>query len=245
MPPDRPCSMRQPPRCRIRQLLVALSNLFSHRTTPSVRLMRVRQAQGVNVRIRFSALISLITLLVVPPCSGNCYGAWASSGLSHNDVLKIASIAPDDSTFSDLKGLDPVFASNRIILLGECDHGDGSTFLAKTRLIKYLHEKHHFDLLIFESELLGCYEAWQIICGKGDPTAGFKRGVFGVWANSQQLLPLVDYLKSQARGPNELVLAGMGTISSGSITAFDNAVRIEQFVSTLGSRGTNEVDTFL
>ncbi len=40
-----------------------------------------------------------------------------------------------------------------MVLLGEQHHGDGATFQAKTRLVKYLHEQKGFNVLVWESDV--------------------------------------------------------------------------------------------
>jgi len=48
--------------------------------------------------------------------------------------------------------------NSRIVVLGEESHGDGATFLAKVRLIKFLHQKMGFDVLAWEAGLFNCQE---------------------------------------------------------------------------------------
>ena len=57
------------------------------------------------------------------------------------DAVAIRSIDPSiaDDDFADLKPLMTAIGEARIVVLGEESHGDGATFLAKGRLIKFLH----------------------------------------------------------------------------------------------------------
>jgi erythromycin esterase-like protein len=43
-------------------------------------------------------------------------------------------------------------------LLGEQNHGDAPALFAKTKLVKYLHEKHGFNILAFESDFYGLFK---------------------------------------------------------------------------------------
>ena len=58
-------------------------------------------------------------------------------------VVPIRSIDPTiaDDDFADLKPLMAAIGKSRVVVLGEQSHGDGATFLAKGRLIKFLHQK--------------------------------------------------------------------------------------------------------
>ena len=81
-------------------------------------------------------------------------------------------------------------------------------FLAKTRLIRYLHEKLGFDVVAFESGLYDTYVAWDSIKSGEDPVTAFRRGVFGIWSKSKQVLPLIDYLGARAKTEHPLELSG-------------------------------------
>ncbi len=52
-----------------------------------------------------------------------------------------------DDDFSDLAPLAAAIGDARIVQLGETTHGDGAAFLAKVRLVKFLHQHHGFDVL--------------------------------------------------------------------------------------------------
>ncbi|MGH8241466.1 MAG: erythromycin esterase family protein, partial [Steroidobacteraceae bacterium] len=94
------------------------------------------------------------------------------------------------------------------MLLGEQTHGHGTTFLAKTRLIKFLHQRMGFDVLAFESGLYDCAKAWDYMLAGEAPDQAFRRGVFGVWNGSEQIQPLIRYLGASARAARPLELAG-------------------------------------
>jgi erythromycin esterase-like protein len=65
------------------------------------------------------------------------------------NAIVLRSIEPGNEDFADLEPLRQAVGDARIVQLGEQSHGDGATFHAKTRLIKFLHQKLDFDTLAF------------------------------------------------------------------------------------------------
>lgn len=53
----------------------------------------------------------------------------------------VRSIAPEDEDFSDLAPLAAALGDARVVMLGEATHGDGETFRAKARLVRFLHRE--------------------------------------------------------------------------------------------------------
>lgn len=108
---------------------------------------------------------------------------------------EILSIDAGDTTFADLHFLQETFKDKRIIILGESGHGDGSTFQAKTRLIKYLHESQDFNTIAFEGG--GFFEMYyaNLQLSKGaDFKEEFTRSWYHLWSKSEQTQALIDYL---------------------------------------------------
>jgi erythromycin esterase len=125
-------------------------------------------------------------------------------------AVPIRSIDPSDEDFSDLEFLRPQLRGVRVVLLGEGDHGVGSDFRAKTRLIKFLHREMGFDVLAFESGgLFGTAAAWRALKTDADPREAFLKGVPEIWAWSEQVQPLIHYLAASAGSDNPLELTGV------------------------------------
>ena len=123
-------------------------------------------------------------------------------------AIPLRSIDPNDEDFTDLEPLAKMFKDIRIVQLGEQSHGDGATFHAKTRLIKFLHQKLGFDVLAFESGLYDCRKAWELLQGGMEPHKAFSHGVLSIWSGSEQVRLLIDYWGRVAKSQQPLELCG-------------------------------------
>lgn len=155
----------------------------------------------------------------------------------------IASTDPaDDDDFSDLQHLAAELEGVRVLMLGEQTHGDGTTFLAKTRLIKYLHQELGYEVLAFEGGLYGGCKAWQAYVTGEDPQVAFAQGNFSIFSDSQQLQPLIEYLAQTITMGNPLKLAGMDSQFSGNAAAASFVSDLESFLNGLGATATSGSD---
>jgi erythromycin esterase len=130
-------------------------------------------------------------------------------------AIALRSIDPADEDFSDLEPLRKAIGEARIVQLGEQQHTDGATLMAKARLIKFLHQKMGFDVLAFESGLYDCRKAWELLKVEMDPFEAVRQGVFGIWTSTEQFQPVINYLGQQARGDRPLELCGFDCQFSG------------------------------
>jgi erythromycin esterase-like protein len=133
----------------------------------------------------------------------------ASAQSLPSNVTEVRSIDPADDDFSDLAAVGKDIGDARIVMLGEQSHGDGSAFLAKSRLVRYLHERLGFDLLVFESGFYDLNAAQAAIDGGMTSSEALRRSVLPVWSLSDQFQPLLTYFDSQKHGDRMLRVAGM------------------------------------
>jgi erythromycin esterase len=123
-------------------------------------------------------------------------------------TVAVRSIDAADADLSDLMPLRKAIGEARVVLLGEQSHGDGATFYAKRRLIRFLHEKMGFDVLAWESGLYDCQKVEEALHSDLPPADAVAKGIFGIWSVSNEVFPLFDYVRSTYTTEHPLITAG-------------------------------------
>ncbi|WKN45908.1 erythromycin esterase family protein [Tunicatimonas pelagia] len=146
-------------------------------------------------------LLTLISFLT--SCEKNKKSDWLENSLS-----EIRSIDPADTNFTDLESLKKAIGNSKVVLLGEQEHGDGSTYSAKSRLVKFLHDEMGFTILAFESDFFGVNKAWEDYQrGKKDYQDVINQ-LYTFWSQSQMCENLFQTIKESQSTQNPIVLAG-------------------------------------
>lgn len=92
--------------------------------------------------------------------------------------------------------LDELVKNKKVISLGEISHQDGTTFIHKTELIKYLHEKHGFNIVAFESAF-DQIEITNLYNHNYNNIDTLKSQLFSHWKNVEETKLLFDYMKKE------------------------------------------------
>ncbi len=162
-------------------------------------------------RQRWYAIVLILGLLPTP-----CLAQRTAADLSSDprvawlreNVHSLRTINPADEDFDDFRALRRALGGVRVVLLGEADHGSGSDFLAKTRLVKFLHREMGFDVIAFESPMYDMMVAWNRLLAGTPPLEAFWLGA-STWAGAVQMQPLIAYVTEHARSRRPLEIAGV------------------------------------
>ncbi len=121
--------------------------------------------------------------------------------------VPVRSIDPSDADFSDLKPLVSMIGKARVVQLGEATHGDGATFLAKARLIRFLHEEMGFDVIAWEAGIADV--SWlddALRAGRPSPEAA-GRALYNAWQN-REVMATLDYIRSTQGTDRPIAIVG-------------------------------------
>jgi len=136
-----------------------------------------------------------------------------------NDYVRvIESISPSDTEFHDLEFLREILKDKQIIMLGEQTHKDGATFLAKSRLIKFLHKELGFDVLIYETGFYDTENLWKSLKNNAyNNLTDFSKALYPFWYMNQETEEILEYIVERISTENEIQISGLDVQFSGQI----------------------------
>lgn len=135
------------------------------------------------------------------PAENPAWTQWVAA--NHHPVRSLTST----TDFADLQFLEPLLAGRRVVQLGESGHGVRQFNQAKVRLIRFLHEEMGYDVIAFESSLHDCWWANGNLPALSAEDL-MRECPFGVW-HTEEVLPLMRYVRERAATSRPLVLAGV------------------------------------
>lgn len=126
------------------------------------------------------------------------------------DFHLIKSIDPGELELSDFNFLKNEIGDAQIVFLGEQDHGDGATMLAKTCLIKYLVNQMGFSVVAFEGDFLSLNDSTLSVENRWEKLPG-------IWKDSDQMITLKNILISA-----DVKIAGIDLFGTYGIDKFQS-----------------------
>jgi erythromycin esterase len=123
-------------------------------------------------------------------------------------VHALRSIDPADEDFADLAPLAQALGSARVVILGEASHGDGAAFLAKARLIRFLHQRLGFDALAWEAGFFDCREMAAGLAGAAPLSEVAARCLYTLWWQAREIEPTLTYLRQTQATTRPIRLVG-------------------------------------
>jgi erythromycin esterase len=152
-----------------------------------------------------------------------CGQLWLSSPLQADVTTALALSAQASQAdavttqddFADLAALGQAIGDKKIVMLDELTHGEGNVFALKSRIVRYLHQHKGFDVLVMESGLFDAAQIWQ---SQQDIAQQAPGNLFYMYARSQQMQPLWQYVHQQRKSARPLILAGFDSRHSGGLS---------------------------
>jgi len=150
------------------------------------------------------------------------------------NALVVRNVEPTNEDYTDLAPLKQSLQEVTIVGLGEPIHYDGSTFKAKTRLIKFLHQELGFSVIAFESGFADCYKAWQEIQGGKAASDAARKALYPFWI-SAETAALFAYIDKQKNTANPLILAGIDCKFTGAYSTENLLPDLTNYLRMLNS----------
>jgi len=126
----------------------------------------------------------------------------------HSVAVKAAAPATANEDFSDLLPLARSIGASRVVALGEATHGDGATFTAKARLVRFLHQKMGFDVLAWESGFFDVPLMDAALRGDGPLQEAASRGLYQIWWQSAEVQPVLAYVRAAQKSSHPILTVG-------------------------------------
>ena len=148
--------------------------------------------------------------------------------------VRIAASTDDD--FADLTPFGAAVGSARIVALDEQTHGGHEEFVLKTRLLRYLHERLGFDVLVLESGFFDVGQLQQAAQAGARIDDLAPGNIFFMYSKSAEGRGLLQYIDATRATAHPLTLAGMDSQHSGALSQKELVPKLAAFLAAHGSR---------
>ena len=164
----------------------------------------IRLFQEIEKRRMREVLITISTILISTLLT---FAQTIDFRSISEQLIDLGDVSVDNTDYSEYAALDTLLNNVEIVMLGEQSHGDATTYATKIKLIKYLHKKLGFHLLVFESGIYDAYKAWHLIEEGMDVREAMGHSISAVWSTTESIIPLANYIQEN-KDQNQLKLLG-------------------------------------
>src|SRR5688572_22782299 len=149
-------------------------------------------------------ILAIIPLLAAQPLAAQSH---RSDWVRRHSVAITANPAAADA-FEDLEPLERILAGARVVHFGELSHGEGNASATRARLIRFLHQRLGFSVVVWEAGFYECHGLNELL-SRTESTAGTAADcLWPFWAASAEIAPLFDYARRTWRTASPLLMAG-------------------------------------
>lgn len=125
-----------------------------------------------------------------------------------NIVFDVKTIDPSNENFEDLEFLIPILEDKDIVLLGEEEHTFANTFEAKSRLIKFLHQKLGFSVIAFEFDLYSMWKINNLRMDENEYLLPIQQYLYSFWGETTATNELFHYVENLKKNKDKIEYIG-------------------------------------
>ncbi len=141
-------------------------------------------------KVRYTAILFFLANSFVASAQDSTELKWL-----RDHVFEVENINPENEDYSDLEFLIPILEEKEIILLGEEEHTFATTFEAKSRLIKFLHERLGVSVIAFEYDLFAMWKINQIEYDSSSSFLPIQNYIYPFWGKTTSTKELFNYVR--------------------------------------------------
>ncbi|MBC8592437.1 erythromycin esterase family protein [Oscillospiraceae bacterium N12] len=155
-------------------------------------------------------------------------GIWSFSPVNQDvDKLEIERYVHDlSSDTAEYSRLLLRLSDHRVVLLGEQTHSDGKTISYKERLIRTLHERFGYNVVLYEA---GMYDMWLM---NQEESLEPLHGLYYFWCSNHESNSLWEFYKKSRKSDNPIELGGFDVQYTGDISDSLRLKRVKEYLHT-------------